>query len=252
MGISSSQNNERIRLEQLNDYRNEKMEKPSSNKLFEKIPCGQENIQSSKETYAFEIVKHDDYERYIKSQLNVTELRIKALHDNEQIEFKNYWRMLEKLDTFQVKFFGTTHKNLGSLLYEVTPKLVSLDVDFFNIANKLEKLAILRLILNGMPQLKSLKLTFASLEGIEWMKIPYDSQIMHLELHGFFHSSINIVNLLKITTNIEKMKISSENKIFSPAKDRIHAAVLHHTKKIKSFDIIHKNSEIIIFSPDEA
>lgn len=252
MGVSSSKNSERIRMEQLYN-RTENMEKPATNKLFEKSPSSQEQAYSSKETYAFEIVNHDDYERYIKSRLNVTELRIKALNETEEIEFKNYWRMLEKLDTLQVKFFGTTQKSLASLLYEVNPNLISLDIDFFNITNKQEKLAILKYILNGMPKLKSLRITFTSIEGIDWTKITYDSQVMNLELHGFFHSSINIVNLLKITTNIERLKISTENKIYSLAKDRIHAAVMQHTKKIRSFDLIHNpNSEIIIFSPDEA
>lgn len=245
MGASSSS------AEQVPNNRTREMERSSSNKSKECLASGQEVTHKLKESYAFEINRVEDYEKYIKSQLNITELKIKALHDSDKIEFKNYWRVLENIDTLQVKFYGTTEKNLGYLLYETTPRLIVLDIDFFNIINKHEKVTILRSILNSTPNLKSLRTTFASLSGVDWNKISDESQIVNLELYGFLNSTADVINLLKITTNIEILRISTENRLFSLAKDRINAAVIEYSKKIKKFDIIHNpNTEIVVHSLD--
>lgn len=199
-----------------------------------------DNIKLFKDTYTFVIWSHGDYEKYTNCQLNVTQLVIKALHDDIKIDFKRFWRMLEILDTLQVKFFGNSLQNIGSLMTETHPFLIALDIDFFNIIDNQDRLSLIHTIIS-MPKLKSLRISLASINGTEDMLscIPIKSKIKNLEFHGFHYSSKGITTFLEMSPEIERLKITCANKLNPISKDRIHGAILRYLKQIQAFDITH-------------
>lgn len=253
MGIFASKP---LPIEQLPIYEELTYNPPSEDSPLLSLREPKENQFSEEDklftaSYTFIISKHEDYESLANCHLNVTNIIIKALYDTQRIDFRNFWRTLENVDTLKVNFLGNKITNIGSLLNQTRQYLITLDIGFPNILRNDEKLLLLLTIFNSMPKLISLRI---SLESMHWMgtsldNIPQTSRIQHLEIYGRNHCTATITTLLKITRNIERLRIVLENELDEMDQFRIHQTIQKYNKKIKFLDIIHNlNVNMKLFS----